>query len=372
MNTHMIPYAGKTCDDLGINNPAMLKYAGDLRYFEIREVPEIRILGVIPSADGKGWVRIPEHIVEPINPSITRESKVLSGGRIRFVTDSDYIALKCYGAMSRVQSTIPLIGSSGFDVYMKRTGKYVHVGNFVPPIKHDGSFGGILDTTLPKGRKEITINFPLFNYFTDLYIGLDKNSTLEAHPDYTYEKPVLFYGSSITHGGAASRPGLAYPAIISRRYDTNFINLGLSGNCKAEDSVVDYLCSFDPSVFVLDYDHNAPSCDYLEATHEKLYLKYRAAHPDTPVIMISKPNGTPNGAPKDRARDIIFKTYINAFNRGEKVIFIDGQSLFGADGHDDCTVDGIHPNDLGFMRMADVIGKAVEYAISVSAGGERA
>jgi len=364
----MIPYSGKTCEELGITTPNIVKYADNLRYFEIREVPEIRILGVIPSADGKGWVRIPEHIVEPINPSITRESRVLSGGRIRFVTDSDYISLKCYDMMSRVNSTMSQIGSSGFDVYMKRTGKYVHVGNFAPPITSGGSFAGIIDTTLPKGRKEITINFPLFNYFTDLYIGLDKSSTIAEHSPYTYEKPVLFYGSSVTHGGAASRPGLAYPSIISRRYDTNFINLGLSGNCKAEDPIVDYLCSFDPSVFVLDYDYNAPSCDYLEATHEKLYLKYRAAHPDTPVIMISKPNGSAG----DRARDIIFKTYINAFNRGEKVIFIDGQTLFGSHGHDDCTVDGCHPNDLGFMRMADVIGKAVEYAISISVGGERA
>lgn len=363
----MISYKGLTCAELDIKNPTILKYDEDIRFFEIRTVPEFRIYGVIPSADGKGWVRIPERIVEPINPSITRESRVLSGGRIRFVTDSDYIALRCEGAMSRVQAAMCNIGASGFDVYMKRTGKYVHVGNFGAPITHNGIFGGLIDTTLPKGRKEITINFPLFNYFNDLYIGLDKNSTLEAHPDYTYEKPVLFYGSSITHGGAATRPGLAYPAIISRRYDTNFINLGLSGNCKAEDPIVDYLCSFDPSVFVLDYDHNAPSCDYLEATHEKLYLKYRAAHPDTPVIMISKPNGSAG----DRARNIIFKTYINAFNRGEKVIFIDGASLFGADGHDDCTTDGCHPNDIGFMRMADTIGKAVEYAISISVGGER-
>lgn len=367
----MILYQGKTCGDFKITNPAIAKYEENLRYFEIRNVPEFRIYGVIPSTDGKGWVRIPEHIVEPINPSITRESRVLSGGRIRFVTDSDYIALRCEGAMSRVQAAMCNIGASGFDVYMKRSGKYVHVGNFGAPMTHNGVFDGLIDTTLPKGRKEITINFPLFNYFSNLYIGLDKNSTLEAHPDYTYEKPVLFYGSSITHGGAATRPGLAYPSIISRRYDTNFFNLGLSGNCKAEDPIIEYLCSFDPSVFVLDYDHNAPDAEHLRNTHEKLYLAFRKAHPQTPVIMVSMPNGTTMEPSIVERRSIIFNTYMNAFNRGEKVIFIDGASLFGADGHDDCTTDGCHPNDIGFMRMADTIGKAVEYAISISVGGER-
>ena len=366
----MIQHQGKTCAELGITNPAMTKYDENLRYYNTMELKEFRLYGVIPSADGTTYVRIPEHIVEPINPSITRESRVLSGGRIRFVTDSDYIALKCCGSMSRIQSAMSQIGASGFDVYMKRTGKYVHVGNFVPPIKHDGNFGGLLDTTLPKGRKEITINFPLFNYFSELYIGLDKTSTLEAHPDYTYEKPVLYYGSSITHGGSASRPGLSYPAIISRRYDTNFINLGLSGNAKGEDPIIEYLCSFDPSVFVLDYDHNAPNVAHLAATHEKLYLAFRKAHPETPVIMISKPNGNPTDRELIERRDVIFNTYMNAFKRGEKVIFIDGSTLLGTDSRDDCTADGCHPNDIGFMRMADVIGKAVEYAISISGGAK--
>ena len=360
----MIPYEGKTAAELGFTHPQLEKNP-DIRFYELRDVPEFRTYGLIPSADGKTYVRVPEHIVEPINPSITRESRVLSGGRIRFVTDSDFILLRGYGIMPRFHANMSQSGSSGFSVYMKRPARDVFVGVFTPPANNNGSFTGALyDTALPKNcRKEITIYTPLCNTFSDLYIGLDKNSTLEMHPDYKYERPVLFYGSSITHGISASHPGLAYPAIISRKLETNFINLGLSGNCKAEEPMIDYLCSFDPSVFVLDYDHNAPTPEYLAKTHEKLYLRFRAAHPDTPVVMVTKPDGTDDDPRRAERRDIVFNTYKNARERGEKVIFVDGYQLFGGDAHGDCTTDGCHPNDLGLMRMADTIGKAVEYAM---------
>ncbi len=359
----MINYEGKTCKELGISVPAVQAYEEDIRFYDIRKVPEFRIYGLNRSDDDSRYVRIPEKYANVTNESLMRENSRTSGGRIRFVTDSDYIAVKMYGMMSRIQPQCSGTTASGIDLYMKRAARSVHVGTATPALSHKGEFFTLIEKRFPKGRKEITLNCPMFNQFTDCYIGLDKNSTLETHPDYTFEKPVLFYGSSITHGGNASRPGLSYPAIISRRYDTNFINLGLSGNCKAEDSIIEYLCTLDPSVFVLDYDHNAPTAEHLEATHEKLYLAFRAAHPTTPVVIVTMPNGN-DDISTNRRRSIIFRTYKNARERGEKVIFVDGTQLFGADGHDDCTTDGCHPNDIGMMRMADHIGKAVEFALA--------
>ena len=40
----------------------------------------------------------------------------------------------------------------------------------------------------------------------------------------------------------------------------------------------------------------------------------------------------------------------------EKVYFLAGKTLFGKDDRINCTVDGTHPNDLGFRRMADAVG----------------
>ena len=129
--------------------------------------------------------------------------------------------------------------------------------------------------------------------------------------------------------------------------------------------MIDYLAKQDCSVFVLDYDHNAPNADHLRNTHEKLYLAFRETHPDTPVIFVTKPDFWPHGSGNAARRDVIYTTYNNARQRGEKVIFIDGYSLFAGEMREDCTVDGCHPNDLGMTRMADVIGKAVEFALTM-------
>lgn len=114
-------------------------------------------------------------------------------------------------------------------------------------------------------------------------------------------------------------------------------------------------------VLVYDYDHNAPSPDYLAETHERLYNTFRSKQPLTPIIMISKPDfDSANGVDR-RRRAIIMETYLNALKRqDENVYFIDGETLFGLENRDCCTVDGCHPNDLGFERMATAIGRVLE------------
>ena len=132
------------------------------------------------------------------------------------------------------------------------------------------------------------------------------------------------------------------------------------------------------SVFVMDYDHNAPNPEHLERTHEAFFKKIRASHPELPVIMISRPTfeegyGGPHAygisviPPENemlRCREVVFRTYMNAVNAGDRnVYFIDGASLFNGPHADLCTVDGVHPNDAGFLRMADRIGSFVSAAL---------
>ena len=97
------------------------------------------------------------------------------------------------------------------------------------------------------------------------------------------------YGSLITQGGCASRHGMSYQSIVSRKFNCDYINLGFSGNAKAEDEITDYIKNLEMFVFVLDYDHNAPTVEYLKNTHEKMFKAVRDAHPDIPVIMMSRP-----------------------------------------------------------------------------------
>ena len=54
-------------------------------------------------------------------------------------------------------------------------------------------------------------------------------------------KPVVFYGTSITQGGCASRSGMSYQAILGRQLNLDFVNLGFSGNGKGEPVVAAWL-----------------------------------------------------------------------------------------------------------------------------------
>ena len=155
-----------------------------------------------------------------------------------------------------------------------------------------------------------------------------------------------------------SRPGNCYQNIIARRFDADYVNLGFSGSAKAEKEIAEYIAGLSMSVFVYDYDHNAPNLVHLEATHERMYLTVRQAHPDIPIVMMSRPRMYLNDA-DTRRRDIVFATYQKAKDRGENVYFLDGPALM-ADAGFEGSVDGTHPNNLGFASMAHALGDLLE------------
>jgi lysophospholipase L1-like esterase len=204
-----------------------------------------------------------------------------------------------------------------------------------------------------------TLNFPLYGTCKNLYIGVKEGSVLTEGRPYRDSAPIVYYGSSITQGGCASRPGLAYQSIISRQLNVDHINLGFSGNGKAEDAIVDYMATLDPLIFVSDYDHNTTSHPHLDESHRRLYEKIRAAHPDVPYVMISRPDFI--HADSLYRRKIIMDHYMEGIAAGDRnLYFIDGESFFAAEyDKGDCTVDGCHPNDRGFALMADRIGSVL-------------
>jgi len=118
---------------------------------------------------------------------------------------------------------------------------------------------------------------------------LDKNARVNGGKKYRDELPILYYGSSITQGGCASRPDHAYQALIAKWNNIDYINLGFSGNAKGEDIMVDYLASMDCGLFVCDYDHNAPTAEYLKNTHYCLYKRYREKQPSWLPLVLVKP-----------------------------------------------------------------------------------
>ena len=149
--------------------------------------------------------------------------------------------------------------------------------------------------------------------------------------------------------------GNDYVNTLSRWLNSDIWNLGFSGGAKGEKVIADYMASLNPSIYVLDYDWNAPDVEHLRATHYPLYQTIRSAHPDTPIVLISKPDFF--GRESDVARrQVIMENYQKAKDNGDQnVYFIDGETLFAEKDRYSCTVDTVHPNDLGFYLMAEVI-----------------
>lgn len=334
----------------------------DIKMFDISCEP-FKVYGLYNYKTEKVFKRMPDEVAQATSEGVSLLYLNTAGGRVRFTTNSKYIAIKVKMPSVCVFPHMTLIGTSGFDLYVNRNGRDTFYKSFSPPVGMQDGYESIVHFS-DNERREITINFPLYNNVDDLYIGLQAEAYLEERSEYKYNKPVLYYGSSITQGACASRPGNSYEAIVSRRLDCDYINFGFSGSAKGEDAIVDYMSDLDVSVFVCDYDHNAPSVEHLSKTHNKLYNKFREKNSKLPIILISKPDFDDNPSDSIQRRDVIYTTYITAIKNGdENVYFIDGQTLFKDEGRDSCTVDGVHPNDLGFMRMADAIGYVIQRII---------
>ncbi len=316
----------------------------DLQYADVLEQP-FRVHGV--RHDGKQFIRIPEDVAKNTNEGVALLYANTAGGRVRFVTDSEYVAIHAETAGIGKMGHFAPSGSAGFDIYADD----VFAGTFIPPYDQTDGYDGIVHFEGGGKPRAVTVNFPLYSNVTALYIGLRRDAYLGEPSPYLHKTPVVYYGSSITQGGCASRPGLSYQSILSRKLDTEYRNLGFSGSCRAEDAMIRYLCEQEMSVFVYDYDHNAPDPAYLAATHEKLYKALRFAKPDLPIVLMSRPKFTLNEDDRRRLR-IIEKTYDNAKAAGDdNICLVDGPTLMALAG-DEGTVDGCHPNDLGFFSMA--------------------
>jgi len=336
----------------------------DIVWINILEEP-ISICGLAVAKPGKFW-RLPEDLYDKVNEGVTGLSQHTAGGRLRFRTDSPYIAYRAKLLFTGAMSHMPLTGSAGADLVLNGWS----CTTFRPMQESDAWYEGLFDVPPEaeslQGMKDVTLNMGLYNGITDAWIGLKRGSVLEAPKPYAIEKPVVFYGSSITQGGCASKPGNCFTAVLSKWLDADHINLGFSGSGRAEQNIADYIAGLDMSVFVMDYDHNAPDVEHLEKTHYRLYKTVREKNPQLPIVIVTLPDQDLWPVSREKRRTVAYETYTRAKAAGdEKVWFVDGKTLFMEEDRDLCTMDGSHPNDLGFYRMAKSLYPVVKEALGV-------
>ena len=319
-----------------------------------------RVYGLrFPNEADPHFMRLPQSLADQVNENVKVLASCTAGGRVRFRTDSAFIAIRARMHNITTAPHFPLTGTAGFDIYADGT----YRGTFVPPYEITDGFEAKVDLR-GKAMREILIHMPLYAGVISLEIGLEPDAEVLPGGEYAHTVPVVYYGSSITQGGCASRPGNSYQNIISRKLDCDHLNLGFSSGALAEHVMIDYLASLPMSVFVMDYDHNAPTPEYLEETHEMMYRRFRAARPEVPMILVTMPKVTATDNSRRRWRTIR-NTYEKAKAEGDdKIWFVDGHDMMALFGDDGGLVDDCHPNDLGFLCMARAIGEAVKEAMA--------
>lgn len=321
------------------------------------------IYGVSYDESKQTFVRMPISVAKQTNEAIEFLNTYTAGGRLLFATDSSKISVKCrfpnvegVGLMAHM----PITGSNGFSIYVNNN----FVGVVYPEWdkfinEKEIEFSATFNIAVYKGMKEIKIYFPLYGNVKEFYVALEDGAKLLSPQRYRSKKPIVFYGNSITQGGCASRPGNDYEAYIERRFNSDYINLGFSGSGKGEKVIAEHIVSLNPSIVVMDYDYNAPDLEFLEKTHYPFYKTIRNALKDVPIIFIT--NANDNRALSEERRKLIKRNYLRTIEEGDlNTAYISGLELLGEENRTACTVDGTHPNDLGFYRMAQGIGDVIE------------
>jgi hypothetical protein len=275
---------------------------------------------------------------------------------VRFETDATEIHARW--ALTREQLALPHMpatGASGLDLYVRFEGGWRWLG--APrPVRQTNET--TLVSGLASGAREYLLYLPLYNGLTSLELGVAAGSALEpgGPRPVARRKPVVFYGTSITQGACASRPGMTHVAQLGRELDRPTVNLGFSGNGKMDLELAELLGELDAAVFVIDCLPNM-SAGMVDERAVPFVRALRAARPGVAILLVE--DRTFQNAylrPGARAahlarRSALRRAYDELRSDGVRgLAYLAGADLLGADGEG--TVDGSHPNDLGFTRQA--------------------
>lgn len=324
---------------------------------------DIRPLGVEGKAfeDTKApFDRLPGRAEGVVRAPVWSLSRDSAGMAVRFVTDAP--AIHARWSLTKASLAMPHMaatGVSGLDLYVRTDAGRWHWLAVGKPAAQ--STTATLVGNLPTGKREYLLYLPLYNGVSKVEVGVPKGHSLwqaDARP-VSRQKPIVFYGTSITHGACASRPGMCHPAILGRRFDRPVVNLGFSGNGTMDAEVGALVTEIDAAVYVIDCLPNMDA-KAVAAKAEPLVRQLRKARPNVPIVLVEDRTYADAFLLKAKAdrsaasRAELKKAYDKLVADGITGLhYLEGTKLLGEDGDD--TVDSSHPTDLGFMRQADAM-----------------
>lgn len=335
-----------------------------IKYHDASSFP---VYGRATEATASRYTRLPDSLEHVSREPIWRLSRNSTGMAVRFRSNSPTIAAKWSNLYNSRTNHMTETATKGLDLYALDNGEWRFVNSGRPGAGKE-SKATIISNMEPIER-EYMLYLPLCDGLASLEIGIDSTAFIAepAVESPLRSKPIVFYGTSILQGIAASRPGMASSNIISRRLGRETINLGFSGNAFLDLEVAEVIAGVDAGCFVLDFVPNA-SVDMMNARMEKFYRIIRDKHPLTPVIFLEDPIFPHSRFDKRIASQIAVKneTVARIFNelaaKGEKnIYFVKSTDMIGSDG--EATVDGIHFTDVGMVRYSELLCPLIEKLI---------
>jgi hypothetical protein len=317
--------------------------------------------------DTEKWFdRLPGRAKGVVTDSVWGLSRHSAGMMVQFKTDAaeihvDYQVTNANLAMPHMPAT----GVSGLDLYgVDADGKWKWIAVFAP--KNQSNQGPIV-SGLDGQLREYAIYLPLYNGTEYLKLAVPTNKQFEPIAP-RQQKPIVFYGTSITHGACASRPGMPHPSILGRRLNLPVVNLGFSGNGRMDLEVGQFLNEIESAAYVVDCLPNMNAAEVTAKT-APLVQQIRAVHPKTPIILVEDRSYSGSWAiasqkqRNESSRIALRRECQKLRDAGvEALYYIEGEQLLGEDRDD--TTDGSHPSDLGFYRHANAFEPILKKALN--------
>ena len=273
-------------------------------------------------------------------------SAVVSG----FKSDATRIILKVRYSIPRAYSwTSSWIGTNGFDLYTGGHGKWYTVG--VSRFR-DGKTELFKAPEEGRRMREFLLDFPLYNGVAEIRIGVDKGSQILPPEPFATDKRIVAYGGSVMQGGCASRPGRAFMNIVGRHFNMEVVNLGFSGSSRLEPIMGKLTAEVkNPAVVIVEGDRNA-GWQRVRDLEPGFVTAIRKKHPGVPIVVMQ---GNPWWEPDPNRSKIMAEqqAFIAKMQPNDPDLYWwDCTDFIGPD-HAECLVDGKHPSDMGFQRMAE-------------------
>ena len=322
------------------------------------EATQFKVIGrPVPDAS-RVYTRLPDSLKGKVRDALWNLGQNTAGMAVRFCSNARQIGVRWKNHSVFNMNHMTATGVRGLDLYcLQDDGQWVFV-NSARPGGRLANKSKIIDN-LDGREHEYMLYLPLYEGIDSLEIGVEEGAGI-GNPRMALpveSKPVVWYGTSITQGGCASRPGMAATSIVERRLNRVVVNLGFSGNGKLDPEVAEVMAKHDAGLYIMDMLPNCTS-DLINEKIERFYTILRKAHPDTPILLVENPIFPPTRFDSEMRKEIeeknatLAKFYKKFRAAGDKnVFFVSSAGMIGTD--NEGTVDGIHFTDLGFERCAD-------------------